>query len=123
MLCVCVVGVCVGGGAGLSWRKEWPSTVTCPAPPTPTLHHARTHTPAPPQGLRGVIPPNFPYLHVEFGLSEGFVHVVDEDEDHKFDTGLARSVMIGAAAGRCGVCVCVRGWGIREGRTDAEEIA
>ena len=45
------------------------------------------------QGLRGSIPPNFPYLHVEFGISDGFVHVIDDEQ--KFDRNLARNVMIG----------------------------
>ena len=45
------------------------------------------------QGLRGSIPPNFPYLHVEFGVSDGFVHVIDDEQ--KFDRNLARNVMIG----------------------------
>ena len=79
----------MGAGGEFGYPTTAPSTSPprTPAPRTP-----------PQQGLRGVIPPNFPYLHVEFGLSEGFVHVVDEDEDHKFDTSLARSVMIGEAA-------------------------
>lgn len=45
------------------------------------------------QGLRGSIPPNFPYLNVEFGISGGFVHVIDDES--KFDRSLARNVMIG----------------------------
>lgn len=59
------------------------------------------------QGLRGSVPPNFPYLNVEFGISDGFVHVVDDEE--KFDPGLARSVMIGGclgSLGRAGVARC-----------------
>lgn len=67
----------------------------------PMLTHRRWPYPNSPrpallllQGLRGSIPPNFPYLHVEFGIADGFVHVVDDEAE--FDRGLARSVMIGA---------------------------
>ncbi|EFN55254.1 hypothetical protein CHLNCDRAFT_134588 [Chlorella variabilis] len=56
-------------------------------------HHAKRFIDTKAKGLRGSVPPNFPYLNVEFGISDGFVHVVDDEE--KFDPGLARSVMIG----------------------------
>ena len=45
------------------------------------------------QGLRGSIPPNFPYFFVEFGLSTGFVHVIDNEG--KFDKDFGRSIMAG----------------------------
>jgi hypothetical protein len=45
------------------------------------------------KGLRGAIPPNFPYFHVEFGLGSGFVHVIDNPRE--FDRDFGRSVMIG----------------------------
>ena len=45
------------------------------------------------QGLRGSIPANFPYFHVEFGLSAGNVHVIDDES--KFDRNLGRSTLIG----------------------------
>jgi len=45
------------------------------------------------KGLRGSIPPNFPYFHVEFGLGSGFVHVIDDPTEFPRDFG--RSVMIG----------------------------
>ncbi len=45
------------------------------------------------QGLRGSIPPNFPYLNVEFGISGGIVHVIADES--KFDRSRARNVMIG----------------------------
>jgi len=45
------------------------------------------------KGLRGAIPPNFPYFHVEFGLGSGFVHVMDDAQS--FDPGLGRGVLIG----------------------------
>lgn len=45
------------------------------------------------KGLRGAIPPNFPYFHVEFGLGSGFVHVIDNPTEFARDFG--RSVMIG----------------------------
>ncbi|WRX22806.1 Cwf19-like protein [Theobroma cacao] len=34
-------------------------------------------------GLRGSIPKNFPYLHVEFGLNRGFVNVIDDERQFK----------------------------------------
>lgn len=46
-----------------------------------------------PAGLRAAIPPNFPYFHVEFGLREGFVHVIDEPE--KWSRTFGRDVLIG----------------------------
>lgn len=45
------------------------------------------------QGLRGSIPPNFAYFHVEFGLSAGYVHVLDDEGS--FDSSFGRSVLIG----------------------------
>lgn len=45
------------------------------------------------QGLKGCIPANFPYLHVEFGLAAGFVHVLDDEA--AFDPDFARNVMAG----------------------------
>ncbi|RMZ56280.1 hypothetical protein APUTEX25_002470 [Auxenochlorella protothecoides] len=56
-------------------------------------HHAKRFIDTRAKGLRGSIPENFAYLHVEFGLSAGFVHVVDDEST--FDASLARSVLIG----------------------------
>jgi hypothetical protein len=44
-------------------------------------------------GLRAAIPANFPYFHVEFGLRDGFVHVIDEP--HKWNPNFGRDVLIG----------------------------
>ena len=68
-----------------------------PSAPSPTLL----------QGLRSSIPPNFPYLNVEFGISDGFVHVIDDEQ--KFDPALARSVMIGGLIGGCWVVAVLLG--------------
>jgi hypothetical protein len=38
-------------------------------------------------GLRGTIPQNFPYFHVEFGLHKGFVHVIDDETQFKSSFG------------------------------------
>lgn len=38
--------------------------------------------------LRNVIPENFAYFHVEFGLDRGFVHVIDDDNNFKSSFGL-----------------------------------
>ncbi|XP_006838815.2 CWF19-like protein 2 isoform X1 [Amborella trichopoda] len=40
------------------------------------------------KGLRGSIPKNFPYFHVEFGLQRGFVHVIDDEKQFKSNMGL-----------------------------------
>ncbi|PSC69918.1 CWF19 2 [Micractinium conductrix] len=56
-------------------------------------HHAKRFIDTKAKGLRGSIPPNFPYMHVEFGISDGFVHPIDDET--KFDRSLARSVLIG----------------------------
>ena len=45
------------------------------------------------QGLRGSIPPNFPYFHVEINLTRGFVHVIDDET--QFDANFGRSILIG----------------------------
>lgn len=45
------------------------------------------------QGLRGCIPPNFPYFAVEMGLSSGHVHVIDDEE--AFPDGFGRGVLVG----------------------------
>ena len=44
------------------------------------------------QGLRGSIPANFPCFHVEFNLTKGFVHVIDDEA--KFSQ-FGRGIMIG----------------------------
>lgn len=44
-------------------------------------------------GLRAAIPAHFPYFHVEFGLRDGFVHVIDEPE--KWNPHFGRDVLIG----------------------------
>ena len=48
---------------------------------------------APPRGLRGAIPPNFPYFHVEFGMRGGYVHVIDDESRWRVD--LPRDVLVG----------------------------
>jgi hypothetical protein len=40
------------------------------------------------KGLRGSIPKNFPYFHVEFGMQKGFVHVIDDEKNFKNQFGL-----------------------------------
>ncbi len=48
---------------------------------------------APPKGLRGTIPANFPYFHVEFNMRGGFVHVIDDETKWKWNFG--RNILIG----------------------------
>lgn len=40
------------------------------------------------KGLRGSIPKDFPYFHVEFGLSKGYVHVIDDETQFKSNFGI-----------------------------------
>ena len=43
--------------------------------------------------LQRKIPPNFPYVHIEFGLASGFVSVIDDVQD--FDRDFCRRVILG----------------------------
>eukprot|EP00250_Pteridium_aquilinum_P011959 c20417_g1_i1 orf=100-2475(+) len=56
-------------------------------------HNAKKLIDTSEKGLRGCIPKNFPYFHVEFGLRAGYVHVIDNERDFKTDFG--RNVVIG----------------------------
>jgi hypothetical protein len=56
-------------------------------------HAAKAAIPTREKGLRGSIPPNFPYLYVQFGPSNGYVHVIDDEQ--KFDKDLGRQVLVG----------------------------
>ncbi|GKU85820.1 hypothetical protein SLEP1_g439 [Rubroshorea leprosula] len=51
-------------------------------------HNAKKLIDTSKKGLRGSIPKNFPYFHVEFGLDRGFVHVIDDEKDFKSSLGL-----------------------------------
>ena len=56
-------------------------------------HASKKMIPTSVKGLRGCIPPNFPYFHVEFGLASGFVHVIDNVQE--FDASFGRGVVAG----------------------------
>lgn len=56
-------------------------------------HAAKAAIPTRDKGLRGSIPPNFPYLYVQFGPSNGYVHVIDDEA--RFDRNLGRQVLVG----------------------------
>ncbi|CAN6327409.1 unnamed protein product [Urochloa humidicola] len=45
------------------------------------------------RNLRQVVPENFAYFHVEFGLDRGFVHVIDDE--NKFNAGFGLNVIRG----------------------------
>ena len=45
------------------------------------------------QGLRGSIPPSFPYFAVERGLAAGHVHVIDDEAE--FPRGFGRGILVG----------------------------
>ncbi|XP_057523779.1 uncharacterized protein LOC130803612 isoform X2 [Amaranthus tricolor] len=51
-------------------------------------HNAKKLIDTSQKGLRASIPKNFPYFHVEFGLKQGFVHVIDNETDWKTSFGL-----------------------------------
>ncbi|XVE81772.1 hypothetical protein DITRI_Ditri15bG0092700 [Diplodiscus trichospermus] len=51
-------------------------------------HNAKKLIDTSDKGLRGSIPKNFPYFHVEFGLNKGFVHVIDDENQFKSSLGL-----------------------------------
>ncbi|KAH9764547.1 hypothetical protein KPL70_001575 [Citrus sinensis] len=47
------------------------------------------------KGLRGSIPKDFPYFHVEFGLNKGFVHVIDDETqfESSFELNVIRGML------------------------------
>ncbi|KAK8518444.1 hypothetical protein V6N12_017591 [Hibiscus sabdariffa] len=51
-------------------------------------HNAKKLIDASEKGLRGSIPKDFPYFHVEFGVNKGFVHVIDDENQFKSSFGL-----------------------------------
>lgn len=51
-------------------------------------HNAKKLIDTSEKGLRGSIPKDFPYFHVEFGLHKGFVHVIDDEKQFKSSLGL-----------------------------------
>ncbi|XP_050218502.1 uncharacterized protein LOC126669162 [Mercurialis annua] len=51
-------------------------------------HNAKKLIDTSQKGLRGSIPKDFPYFHVEFGLNKGFVHVIDDETQFKSSLGL-----------------------------------
>uniref|UniRef100_A0A5B6ZK00 Putative CWF19-like protein 2 n=1 Tax=Davidia involucrata TaxID=16924 RepID=A0A5B6ZK00_DAVIN len=56
-------------------------------------HNAKKLIDTSEKGLRGSIPKDFPYFHVEFGLNKGFVHVIDDEK--KFETNFGLNVIRG----------------------------
>ncbi|KAK9802677.1 hypothetical protein WJX73_004828 [Symbiochloris irregularis] len=56
-------------------------------------HHAKRLIDTRSKGLRGSIPPNFAYFHVEFGMSAGYVHILDDEQT--FDSSFGRNILIG----------------------------
>lgn len=40
------------------------------------------------KGVRGSIPKGFPYFHVEFGLKDGYAHVIDDEKQFRSNLGL-----------------------------------
>eukprot|EP00249_Psilotum_nudum_P020523 c27741_g1_i2 orf=235-2757(+) len=56
-------------------------------------HNAKKLIDTSTKGLRGCIPKNFPYFHVEFGLNAGYVHVIDDEK--VFRSHFGQDVVIG----------------------------
>ncbi|KAL9383186.1 hypothetical protein Peur_023509 [Populus x canadensis] len=50
-------------------------------------HNTKKLTDTSEKGLRGSIPKDFPYFHVEFGLHRGFVHDIDDKKNFKSSLG------------------------------------
>ncbi|KAI3909760.1 hypothetical protein MKW98_014177 [Papaver atlanticum] len=51
-------------------------------------HNAKKLIDTSKKGLRGSIPKDFPYFHVEFGLDKGFVHIIDDESQFKSNIGI-----------------------------------
>ncbi|OVA07564.1 Cwf19-like protein [Macleaya cordata] len=51
-------------------------------------HNAKKLIDTSEKGLRGSIPKDFPYFHVEFGLNKGFLHVIDDESQFNSSLGL-----------------------------------
>uniref|UniRef100_A0A061SMS2 CwfJ-like protein n=1 Tax=Tetraselmis sp. GSL018 TaxID=582737 RepID=A0A061SMS2_9CHLO len=56
-------------------------------------HHAKRIIDTGKKGLRGSIPDNFAYFHVEFGLAGGYAHVIDDEQ--KWNKNFGRDILIG----------------------------
>lgn len=46
------------------------------------------------KGIRGSVPPNFPYFHVEFGIGGGYAHVIDDEENFNDSLGECQAYAI-----------------------------
>lgn len=71
-------------------RPNIPLTLLVSACAPPSTHLLLS---IPPQGLRASIPAHFPYFYVEWGLREGYVHVIDDTQ--KWSPNFGRDVLIG----------------------------
>lgn len=60
-------------------------------------HHAKRCIDTRAKGLRGSVPPGFPYFYVQFGYADGFVHVIDDEK--KFDPQFGRRILVSEIAG------------------------
>lgn len=58
-----------------------------------STHHAKRLIDTSVKGLRGSVPPNFPYFYVSFNYKQGYVHVIDNET--KFPRDFGRQVMVG----------------------------
>jgi hypothetical protein len=59
-----------------------------------STHHAKRLIDTKAKGLRGSVPPGFPYFYVQFGYAGGgYLHVIDDEAT--FDRGFGRGVVAG----------------------------
>ncbi len=76
-------------------------------------HHAKRLIDTQAKGLRGSIPPNFPYFYVQFGYSAGFVHPIDDEQ--KFPANFGKQVSGRRGRGLRGRGLRGRGLGLGRG--------
>ncbi|GBF94032.1 hypothetical protein Rsub_07300 [Raphidocelis subcapitata] len=58
-----------------------------------STHHAKRLIDTKAKGLRGSVPPGFPYFYVQFGYAAGYAHVIDDEST--FDRDFGRQVVVG----------------------------
>jgi len=61
-------------------------------------HHAKRLIDTKAKGLRGSVPPGFPYFYVQFGYSAGSLHVIDDESTFDRDFGAHWGCILGRGA-------------------------
>ncbi|KAI9200068.1 hypothetical protein LWI28_002274 [Acer negundo] len=78
----------LSGSINTSFLKEISFQAIDDAEDEWSQHNAKKLIDTSVKGLRGSIPKDFPYFHVEFGLDKGFVNVIDDEKQFKSSFGL-----------------------------------